>query len=117
MNSPQAAVNRQPPGGGVPAVVADAGSCEPRMQAYDDLGTRWASTGSVRARIELQQGERWLVAAFVWHGSGPSPFMASVKVMGWSPQHDYLLTLADPQTRCTGNGSVVTVKVPTRLLV
>ena len=90
------------------------------MQAFDERGMPWANLAPVAARIETNRGARgievWLAASFTWLHEGPSPQIAQIKVSGWSSDHDYLVTPADPDTHCYGPGAAVNVKIPTRIL-
>lgn len=90
------------------------------MSAFDDHGAPWAGIGPVPAHLETNQTlshlEIWFVASFSWMHDGPSPTIGKIKVTGWSPHHDFLLTPADSGTRCHGKGSAITVRIPARIL-
>jgi hypothetical protein len=106
--------------------MVDVATCEVRepavfMQAFDDRGALWAGIGPVPVHIEANrtsnnQLEIWLVASFTWMHDGPSPKIATIKVIGWSPESDYLLTPADAVTRCHGKGTSINVRIPARIL-
>lgn len=105
--------------------MVDVAACEGRepavfMQAFDDHGALWAGMGPVPVHMETNRTsnhlEIWLVASFTWMHDGPSPKVATIKVIGWSPDSDYLLTPADSEARCHGKGTSVTVRIPARIL-
>lgn len=105
--------------------MVDVAVCEGRepavfMQAFDDRGARWAGMGPVPVHIETSRTsnylEVWLVASFTWMHQGPSPKIATIRVIGWSPDSDYLLTPADAVTHCHGKGTSINVRIPARIL-
>jgi len=108
-----------------PPSMVDVVACEGRepavfMQAFDDRGALWAGVGQVPVHIETNRTsnhlEIWLVASFTWMHDGPSPEIATIKVVGWSPNSDYVLTPADSVTRCHGKATSITVRIPARIL-
>ena len=116
---PQPQATKRPPHPPVEVTTWDDREPTVFMLALDERGQPWAGTRAVPAHIETTRTasglEVWLVATFTWTHDGPSPTLAKIRVIGLWPDRYYVLTPQAP-ARCTGKGSSIIVRIPTRIL-